>query len=47
MEIETLAADNRTLVQQHDAMLEEIIALKAKLVPQVCEPEPLTEEEVW
>ncbi len=46
-EIETITAENVALVQQRDRMTQEIIELKAKLVPQVREPEPLTEEEVW
>ena len=46
-EIEKITEENVALVQQREALTAEIVALKAKLVPHVAEPEPLTEEEVW
>ena len=41
------AGDPAALLQQRDALMAENIELKARLMPHVAEPEPLTEEEVW
>ena len=41
------AGDPAALLQQCDALMAENIELKARLMPHVAEPEPLTEEEVW